>query len=141
MRRPLAIGVLAVVAFALHVSAAAAAPGVRYGIQDDAWLASGPGTLDARLDRLQSLGVAIVRYTVHWNQCAPRQPARALQANDPAYRWSLVDPVLQGLHERGIQAVVTLVGSPRWANGGGRPNVAPRSTSTFAGFAYAVAKR
>src|SRR5262249_6604191 len=88
-----------------------------------------------------SLGVTLVRYTVHWDKVAPRQPARALQADDPAYRWNLVDPVLQGLHERGIQAVVTLVGSPRWANGGGRPNVAPRSTSTFAGFAYAVAKR
>ena len=141
MRRPLLIAVLAAVAFTLHVSAAPASPGVRYGIQDDAWLASGPGTLDSRLDRLQGLGVTIVRYTVHWNQVAPRQPARALQANDPAYRWDRVDPVLQGLHEHGIQAVVTLVGTPGWANGRGKPSVAPRSASTFAAFAYAAAKR
>jgi hypothetical protein len=141
VRRVLFIGTLAAAALALHVSAAPAAPSVQYGIQDDAWVASGPGTLSSRLDRLQSLGVTIVRYTVHWNQVAPTQPARALEANDPAYRWNLVDPVLQGLHERGIQTVVTLVGTPRWANGGKQPDVAPGSGATFASFAYAVAKR
>src|SRR5215831_2769814 len=141
MRRLALIAVLAVSPFVFHVSAASAAPGVQYGIQDDAWIASGLGTLSARLDRLQSLGATIVRYTVHWNQVAARQPGRALQANDPAYRWNLGDPVLQGLHERGIQAVVTLVGTPKWANGGKAPSVAPTSASTFADFAYAVARR
>ena len=33
--------------------AADASPNVRFGIQDDAWLAHGGGTLDERLDRLE----------------------------------------------------------------------------------------
>ena len=37
---------------------AGASPSVRYGIQDDAWLRFGPGTLEQRLDRLDSLGVS-----------------------------------------------------------------------------------
>jgi hypothetical protein len=37
--------------------------------------------------------------------------------------------------------VVTLYGSPRWANGGRAPNWAPRSGSTFAAFAAAAARR
>ena len=32
--------------------------------RDDAWLRRGPGTLDSRLDRLDSLGVKTVRFTL-----------------------------------------------------------------------------
>jgi len=61
-----------------HVAPASASHNVQYGIQDDAWLADGPGTLDHRLDVVQKLGVSIVRYSMHWDQIAPRRPARAL---------------------------------------------------------------
>jgi len=120
---------------------ASAAPGIQYGIQDDAWLLDGPGTLDHRLDFVQNLGVTTVRFTIHWDTVAPTRPARALAANDPAYRWGGIDAVLQGLHARGIEPLVTLYGTPGWANGNQKPNVAPKSASTFANFAYAAAKR
>jgi hypothetical protein len=141
MRRFTAGLAFAAAAAAVFVSHAAAAPGVRFGIQDDAWVASGPGTLQQRLDILQRLGVDVVRYTIHWDQVAPTRPVRALSASDPAYRWSVSDSVLQALRARGIEPVVTLYGTPEWANGGARANVPPTSATAFADFAYATAKR
>lgn len=132
---------VAAAAAAWTAAPASAAHGIQYGIQDDAWLLDGSGTLQRRLDLIQSLGVTTVRFTIHWDTVAPTRPARALAANDPAYRWGGIDGVLQGLHARGIEPLVTLYGTPGWANGGRKPNVAPRSSSTFANFAYAAAKR
>jgi hypothetical protein len=126
---------------AVFVSAAPAAPGVQFGIQDDAWVLYGPGTLQQRLDQLQGLGVDIVRVSIHWNDVAPTKPDRGLAANDPAYRWDDYDAVLNGLRARGITPLVTLLGTPGWANGGARPNVIPTSATFFADFAYAAAKR
>ena len=141
MRRPVVIVALILLAASVHIGSASAARNVQFGIQDDAWLADGPGTLQHRLDVLQSLGVSIVRYSIHWDQVAPMRPARALASNDPAYRWTAADAVLGGLHERGIEPLVTLYGSPAWANGGRKANAPPKSWRTFADFAYAAAKR
>jgi hypothetical protein len=116
----------------LAPSAASASPYVQYGLQDDAWLENGPGTLDARLDRLQSLGVDLVRITLDW---------RATEPTRGTYDWSTIDPVLQGLHDRQIQVLLTLYGTPGWANGGKAENWAPTDKTSFAAFAATVAKR
>ena len=50
---------------------AQASSSVRFGIQDDSWLVHGSGTLDDRLDRLESLGVDIVRFNLHWDRIEP----------------------------------------------------------------------
>src|SRR5688500_2185450 len=100
---------------------------VRFGIQDDAWLANGSGTLESRLDRLERLGVDLVRFNLHWDKIEPTRGRPD---------WVSSDTVLKGLRARRIGAVVGLVGSPRWANGGRAPNYAPSSTS-FAAFARA----
>jgi len=142
MRRVASIWIPVLAAAAVWTAApASAAHGIRYGIQDDAWLLDGPGTLQHRLDLVQSLGVTTVRFTIHWDGVAPTRPARALAENDPAYRWGGIDGVLQGLHARGIEPLVTLYGTPGWANGRRKPNVAPTSKSTLANFAFAAAKR
>jgi hypothetical protein len=128
----LRLALAAVLAALALPAAAAAAPGVRYGIQDDAWLAHGPGSLSGRLDRLQQLGVGVVRFTIAWNAA---EPARG------RYDWAASDLVLPALRARGIRTVVTLTGTPSWANGGSGPNVAPRSGADFARFAAAAAAR
>ena len=123
----------AALAVVLHVaSPAAASPGIRYGIQDDAWLLYGAGTLESRVETLDRMGVEIVRFTIDWNKVEARQGE---------YDWSRADPVLRALRDRGIRAVVALNGAPRWANGGRSPNWAPTSGSTFASFAAVAATR
>jgi hypothetical protein len=130
--RPLAV---ITVSFALLVLAlpagSSASPSIRYGVQDDAWLRSGPGTLESRLDRLESLGVKLVRLNVLWSE---------VESNRGRYDWSGYDPVLKGLHERGIEPVLTLYSTPAWANGQRGTNWAPTSGATFAAFARHAAQ-
>ena len=63
-----------------------ASPYVRYGLQDDAWLAYGPGTLDERIDTLDGMGVTLVRYTLDWStdRAAPRGVRLGPGRRDPA---------------------------------------------------------
>jgi hypothetical protein len=127
-----ASALLAAVAVAALAPEANASPYVRYGIQDDAWLQYGPGTLDQRLGRLESLGVDVVRVTIDWRQTQPRRGT---------YDWARADELLNGLHDHGIAPLVTLYGTPAWANGGCAENWAPTSPATFAAFARAAAVR
>jgi hypothetical protein len=114
------------------VGTADASQYVRYGVQDDAWLSYGPGTLSSRLDELDRLGTSVVRVTVVWSDVEPRKGTE---------NWARYDELLRGLHERGIAPLVTLWGTPKWANGGKAPNWAPTSKSTFAAFAHRAATR
>lgn len=123
------------------VGQASAAPSVKYGLTDDAWLASGPGSVAARVAKLQSLGVRVVRFSVHWDLVARTKPATPADPTDTAYDWSTTDPVLDALHTAGIDVVLQLVGTPRWANGGRPNNYAPTSATTFRDFASAAAQQ
>jgi hypothetical protein len=136
--------VLPVVAAALALGAtaapASAAPGVRYGLTDDAWLTSGQGTVEQRVATLQSLGVRVVRYTLHWDAVASAKPAAPADPADPAYDWSAPGEVLDALHAAGIDVVLQLDGTPSWANGGKPANYAPSSAATFGAFSTAAAR-
>ena len=123
---------IALACAALGLAPAASASGsVRFGIQDDAWLAHGPGTLKSRLDQLERLGVDLVRFNLHWDQ---------IEATRGSPDWTTSDAVLRGLRARRIGAVVGLVGAPRWANGGKAPNFVPRA-ALFGRFAGETAAR
>jgi len=131
-----------VAALALLVSSAAAqaSPGARFGIQDDAWLLYGPGSLDQRIATLKGLGVGVVRVTLRWDLVAPTKPAKPRDNTDPAYHdWGVYGEVLDALHANGLAALVTVYGSPGWANGGARYTHLP--TTGFADFVTAAAVR
>jgi hypothetical protein len=110
---------------------APAASEVRFGIQDDAWLEFGPGTLDERVLELRRLGLDVVRVTLDWHRIELR-PER--------YDWRRSDRLLRALRARGLDPVVTLWGTPSWA-GRGAPNALPRFGSDFESFANAAATR
>ena len=132
---------LAAAAVALLVPAtSSASPYLRFGVQDDAYLSAGP-SLQGRLDTLDGMGAKLVRYTVNWRQIATTKPRKASNPNDPAYDWSNADAVLQGLHARKIDVLVTLYGTPAWANGGRGANGVPTSKWSLPAFALAVARR
>lgn len=120
---------------------AGASSRVHYGIQDDAWLLYGPEPPAQRIEILQRLGVDTVRMTVRWDSVARDLPADARDPDDPAYSWDLYDPILQRLHEAGIDVLLTLWGTPEWANGGQKPNRVPTSATSLASFAYAAATK
>jgi hypothetical protein len=132
---------LSLVAVGAATSSAGASSGVRFGIQDDAWLEYGPGTLERRLAIFRSLGVPLVRYTLRWNEIAKRRPRDATSPRDRAYDWRRQDRILRGLRRHGLTPVVTLVGTPGWANGGRGPQYAPPRPRDFRRFATAAARR
>jgi hypothetical protein len=136
--RLVVVGVLATLVVA---APGQAATGALYGVQDDAWLAHGPGRLESRLDELDRLGVDVVRFAVRWDVVATERPAVPRDHRDPAYDWRSTDAILRGLSRHAIQPLVTLYGTPGWANGGLGPNRAPTSNRSFGDFARAAASR
>jgi hypothetical protein len=144
--RSLASRLLVLCALVLAAGVSASGPGaqsatIRFGVQDDAWLLHGPGSLHDRLDTVDALGAEIVRVNLHWNEIAASRPADATAADDPAYDWSGYDDVLNGLHDHGVEVLLGIVGAPGWANGNRSPNWVPTSGSSIAAFARAAASR
>jgi hypothetical protein len=136
---------LAAVALVLAAwtSPAAASRWIQYGIQDDAWLLAGPDpdALPARIALMKRLGVGIVRYNLQWSSISAERPEIASNPDDPAYDWGAPDTVLNALHDADIPVLLTVNGSPSWANGGRAPSYAPTSASTFSDFVTAAAER
>jgi hypothetical protein len=122
----------ATIAAAVLASSAPAAPGLLVGIQDDAWLEFGPGTIEERAGRLEALGVDLVRFTLDW---------RAIETTRGTYDWQRADAVLGALRQAGLTPIVSIWGTPGWANGGRGANVPPGSAAAFATFARAAAER
>ena len=131
---------VAIVALAT-CSTASASQRIGYGIKDDAWLAFGPGSLEQRVRMLDGLGVTVVRYTLRWNEVAARRPRYPRYYASRAYSWGSTDRVLKALRRHHIDIVLGITGSPRWANGGRRPNVAPTKPEFIRDFAHAAARR
>ena len=101
----------------------------QFGIQDDAWLLYGPGTLPERVDDARRIS-ACRRRAVH----APLGPGRAAKPASPRTRTTLRLGRLRRAcstrcTRRASPTLVTLYGSPRWANGGGRPRTCRRPAS------------
>jgi hypothetical protein len=138
LARRFGLAAAALAAMLLAAATASASPSARFGIEDDAWLRSGPGTLEQRLATLDGLGVRTVRFTLRWDEVAPAKPSAPLDPSDPAYDWVPFDAVLDGLHANGITTVLTIWGAPSWANGGHPPNWLP--SSGIGDFAYAASK-
>jgi hypothetical protein len=124
--------ILAASALAATTGSAEASSRVQFGIQDDAWLEFGPGRLGDRVAELDRVGFDVVRVTLRWDQVEV-QPGR--------YRWSRSDRLLRALDARGLEPLVTILGTPEWANGGALPNAAPDDGEDFASFARQAARR
>ena len=71
-----------------------AAPGLKVGVTDDAWLEFGPGTLDDRVSSLRELGTQAVRVTLDW---------REIEAAQGTYEWDRDGMLLDALRGSGIE--------------------------------------
>jgi hypothetical protein len=133
--------ILGVCAALLVPAEVSASPHVQYGVQDDAWLLYGPEPPAKRIEILQQLGVDIVRFTLRWDRVARSIPADPRNPDDPAYDWELYDELLQRLRAAHIPVLISLWGTPEWANGDRKPNYLPKDRTSLASFAHAVSTK
>jgi hypothetical protein len=131
----------ALVLILLVPAGASASTHIQYGVQDDAWLLYGPEAPAKRIQILQRLGVDIVRLTLRWDAVAPTEPADPRNPADPAYHWELYDSMVERLHAAHISVLLSLWGTPDWANGGQKPNYLPSASTSLASFAYAASTK
>ena len=82
-----------------------------------------------------------MRLLVHWNETAPRRPTDASDPFDPAYKLNDLDEAIRTAQRSDMEVVLTLVGTPRWANRGQGSNVMPRRVSDFTAFTRAIGSR
>ena len=83
----------------------------------------------------------IMRLLVQWNQTAKTRPANATDPFDPAYELDDLDEAVRAAQLNDQEVVLTISGTPRWANGDKTPNVMPTRLTDFTNFARAIAAR
>ena len=83
----------------------------------------------------------IMRLLVQWNETAKTRPASTTDPFDPAYELDDVDEAVRTAQQNDQEVVLTITGTPKWANGGKSQNVMPTRVSDFTAFARAIASR
>jgi cellulase (glycosyl hydrolase family 5) len=129
---------LAVILACFAPGHASAASRMWAGFQDDQsfrWV----DDRDTLMDDAQAANATVIRTTVYWSKVAPARPASAADPFDPAYRFTDLDDTIRAAQQRGIEVMLTLWGTPKWA--GPAQNKLPRRLSDFQNFARAVASR
>jgi len=96
---------------------------------------------NARVEASAQNNATIMRLLVQWNLAAKARPASATDPFDPSYEFDDVDDAVRAAQQNDQEVVLTISGTPRWANGGKAPNVMPRRLSDFTAFARAIASR
>ena len=123
MRSTVRVLVIACLAAAVLVPAATAADRMWVGFQDDPMFRWDPQRMEA-IDRARGNDARIVRTVVDWSQVAPDRPSSAVDPFDPAYKFEDIDELVRNAQQRGMEVLITLWGTPKWANGGQSPQVA-----------------
>jgi hypothetical protein len=83
----------------------------------------------------------VIHTNANWATIAPTQPANVADGNDPAYNLSDLDQLVAAAPQYGLRVMVTIVGTPKWANGGQTPNHMPKQLSQLTAFAHMLATR
>jgi hypothetical protein len=129
---------LAFVAVIAFPSGALAANRMYIGFFDDAafrWR----GDRLQNLDRARDAHATLIHAAVRWNLVAPTRPANTANPFDPAYNLSDIDDLVRQAQERGLEPMLQIWGTPKWA--GPATNRAPRRLADLTNFARALASR
>ncbi len=119
---------------------ASAEPRMLIGFQDDPSLRWRDDRLGV-FDVAQQANAGIVRTTVYWSRIAEKRPATATNPFDPTYRFDDLDEFVRNAGLHGMEVMLTIWGTPSWANGGKGQNYAPTNMADMQNFARAVATR
>ena len=95
----------------------------------------------ASLDLAQRSGATIVRTVVIWSTVARSRPADAVDPFGPSYEFDDLDELVRNAQARGLEVLITIWGTPPWANGGRGPQYAPTDATDLQDFAQALASR
>jgi hypothetical protein len=125
---------------ALTAPAAFGAPRMWVGFHDDPSFRWVPDR-SSRIDASAQQGASIIRLLVQWNVVAPRRPATATNPFDPIYNLDDVDQAVRQTQLMDQEVMITISGTPGWANGGKKPNVLPRNLRDLTNFSRALASR
>ena len=131
---------LAAAAAAAVATAPHAARPMLVGFQDDPgfrWSSHRQATLESAA----RAHATIIRATANWWQIAPVRPENATDPFDPAYEFTDLDDLIRSAAMRGITVMLTIWGTPSWANGEKPPNVAPDRMGDLRDFTRAIADR
>lgn len=140
MRRRLAALAAVVVAFAAAATAANASSSLQFGIYEEAQTLFAP-TSTKGFNTIDELGAKVLRLNLYWYRVSPTRPEFVENPFDPAYDWSLYDRAIRLATDRGIRVLLSIWGTPGWANGGQGPNYAPSSSQDLKNFADAASRR
>jgi hypothetical protein len=110
------------------------------GFHDDPVLRYGPNR-QAELGLVRTSGATVVRTVVDWSVVAPTRPRRPADPFSADYRFADLDELVRNAQLHGLEVLMTVWGTPRWANGGRPPRYLPRKLSDFSTFARALATR
>jgi hypothetical protein len=123
------------------VPSAGAARGMLVGLLDEAALYDEPSYVFPLMEQART---QVLRLNLYWggrSGVAKGRPARSTDPDDPAYDWSLYDRTVNYAAQHRIRLVLSIYGTPGWANRGRGLNVPPTSIADLRNFAYAAAKR
>ncbi|HUH14412.1 MAG TPA: glycosyl hydrolase [Gaiellaceae bacterium] len=122
--------------------AASASPQMMKGIFDETQTLY--GNPDTTFPMLALLGTKAVRVNLYWGGrwgVSKGVPTR-LDPDEPGkFDWSLYDRLLLYANQYGIKVVLSVYGTPGWANGGKALNVPPRNAKDLENFVYLAATR
>ena len=140
MRRIVRLVIVLSVLAGLAAPAAVAAERMWVGFHDDPsfrWV----GDRKSRVQGASQTNATIMRLLVQWNLAAKSRPSNPTNHLDPAYNFDDIDEAVRAAQENDQEVILTLSGTPRWANGGKSPNVMPTRVADFGNFARAIASR
>lgn len=108
---------------------------------------------DAAFDHARTSGARFIKNNLYWHEIVtqnntaqrPGTPEKPFDATDPAspyYHWATFDRLVRKAKERGLEPVLSVVRTPRWARAScvDEPICSPRPAD-YADFATAAARR
>ena len=138
-RTRLILGCLLVLA-AVAPATALSAPRMPVGFQDDPSFRWRDDRI-TNFNNAASTSATIIRSTAYWSRIAPARPANATDPNDPGYHFEDIDELVRNATFRGMTVLLTIWGTPGWANGDQGENHAPTRMADLQDFAHALAAR
>lgn len=138
MRKALGAAVAALLTLVL-VASPADARSFQVGLYDEAETLF--GAPEETFPILADLGVEVLRLNLYWYRVAPFEPSEPANPASINYDWDLYDRTVLYAQQYGIELLLSIYGTPDWANGDRGYNVAPSKMTYLRAFALAAAGR